>query len=101
MEHRTIVRDAIIETCEFRNWSLHALNVRTNHIHIVISSGNDKGKKVLSALKANETRALREAELCESTHSPWSKGGSTRYIWDISALGDVVDYVLNEQGDEI
>ena len=99
--HRSTVRNAVGETCELRDWSLHALNVRTNHVHIVVGSGKDFGKKVLAALKANSTRLLRNKELCEADRSSWSKGGSVRYVWDISALGDVVDYVLNEQGEEL
>ncbi|NNE99382.1 MAG: hypothetical protein HKN25_10225 [Pyrinomonadaceae bacterium] len=98
---RPIVTSAIVETCEIREWLLHAVNVRTNHVHVVVGSGIDEGKKVLGALKANATRALREKGLCDEHRSPWSKGGSIRYVWDISALGDVVDYVLNGQGNEI
>src|SRR4051812_37861467 len=39
---RRSVELAIQETCEFRQWHLHAMNVRTNHGHCVVSSGLDK-----------------------------------------------------------
>ena len=100
-QRRSIVRKAIIETCEFRSWSLHALNVRTNHVHVALGSGQKPGKEVLVALKVNSTRVLRNEALCEARRSPWSKGGSVRFIWDISALGDVVDYVLNDQSEDL
>src|SRR5690348_8449546 len=35
-QHRKCVERAIRETCLFRNWDLHAVNVRTNHAHSVI-----------------------------------------------------------------
>src|ERR1700716_1940374 len=35
---RKIVRDAIIEECRFRGWALHALHVRCNHVHLVVTA---------------------------------------------------------------
>ena len=96
-EPRRVVARSIEETCEIRRWSLHAVNVRTNHVHVVIGAGDIEAKKALGALKANATRALRARNLCDQDRSPWSRGGSVRYIWDISALGSVVDYVLYDQ----
>ncbi|HUF05645.1 MAG TPA: transposase [Aridibacter sp.] len=55
---RSVVDGAIRETCEIRRWELFALNVRTNHVHCVVSIGNSSPNKALSALKANLTRAL-------------------------------------------
>jgi hypothetical protein len=34
---RTSVEQAIRTTCDLRQWCLRAINVRTNHIHIVVS----------------------------------------------------------------
>src|SRR2546423_1173612 len=36
---RQRVEVAARETCEFRKWFLHAINVRTNHVHVVVSIG--------------------------------------------------------------
>src|SRR5438270_9036440 len=33
---RRSVEAAIRETCEFRKWYLHAVNVRSNHLHVVV-----------------------------------------------------------------
>ena len=38
-ERRKATDDAIREVCEHREWRLRALNVRTNHVHIVVSIG--------------------------------------------------------------
>src|SRR6185295_7773591 len=34
---RFSVEKAIRETCDHRKWQLRALNVRTNHVHVVVS----------------------------------------------------------------
>src|SRR5918998_746380 len=36
---RGLVESAVRETCSFRQWHLHAINVRTNHVHAVVSIG--------------------------------------------------------------
>ncbi len=56
---RSSIKEAIRETCEIRKWSLLAHNVRTNHVHSVVSA-NRKPGLVLNAFKANATRRLRE-----------------------------------------
>src|SRR5439155_15545991 len=64
LENETLILDAsqrqsvdraIRETCQFRRWHLHALNVRTNHIHTVVSIGSIKPERALTAFKANAT----------------------------------------------
>jgi hypothetical protein len=47
---RKSTEDAIRETCRIRKWLLHAINVRTNHIHAVVSA-NRKAGLVLNAFK--------------------------------------------------
>ena len=48
-----------------RNWLLQAINVRTNHVHTVVSATRKAGL-VLNAFKANATRQLREDGLIRS-----------------------------------
>ena len=59
---REVIKGAIRETCTIRRWQLWTENVRTNHVHAVVTA-NKKPEAVLSALKANATRAMREARL--------------------------------------
>ena len=66
---RGSVEKAIRETCSIRNWHLHAINVRTNHVHTVVTA-NRKPELVLNAFKANATRELREAQLWLHHFSP-------------------------------
>ena len=56
---RKIVERALREVCDYRGWFLHALGVRTNHIHVVVSIGGIKTERTLNAFEAYATRQLR------------------------------------------
>ena len=68
---RASVESAIRETCVYRRWILHAINVRTNHVHTVVSIGNKKSELALNAFKANATRQMRRDGCWTLSHSPW------------------------------
>ena len=97
---RAAIERGIRETCNLRNWSLWAFNIRTNHVHIVVSA-NCKSERVLAALKANATRTLREARLWQSGHSPWARKGSRKHLWTERQLNAAIDYVLYDQGEPL
>src|SRR5712691_10301332 len=48
---RRCLEAAARETCEIRGWHLHAINVRTNHVHLVASVGEKRPEIVLNAFK--------------------------------------------------
>jgi REP element-mobilizing transposase RayT len=95
---RKSVETALRETCEVRNWKIYAINVRTNHAHIVVAIGNNSSKKALVAFKANATRKMREDNVWQFKHSPWAENGSRRYLWTEKSIEKTVDYVINGQG---
>ena len=97
---RESIKAAIRETCMIRNWLLHALNIRTNHVHSVVSAGCHP-TRILNAFKANATRKMREAGCWNSTESPWALKGSKRYLWNERNVVDAIDYVLFGQGDDL
>lgn len=37
---RAIVDQTIVDHCAFRGWTLHARNVRTQHIHVVLTASS-------------------------------------------------------------
>ena len=98
---RQSIEGAVKETCELRNWHLYALNVRTNHVHIVVAAGSAKPGSVLHALKANATRQMREDKCWNFDYSPWVDKGSKRRLWNEKSIALAVDYVLNGQGDDL
>ena len=94
---RGVTSAAIRETCDIRSWSLIEINVRTNHVHAVVAAPVPP-ERVLNALKANATRSMREAGCWPHAYSPWSAGGSTRYLWSPSAVERAIAYVRDGQG---
>src|SRR5882672_2254255 len=99
--HRRSVEAAIRESCDARKWHLQAINVRTNHVHTVVSAGAKKPEIVLNAFKANATRQLRQDGLWTHSFSPWADKGSKRRLWNERSVAKAIDYVLNGQGDDL
>jgi REP element-mobilizing transposase RayT len=97
---RDVIAESIKATCKIRGYSLSAMNVRTNHAHIVASSAV-KPEQMIIAFKANATRWLRDAGLITSQEKVWARGGSRRYLWKPSHVNGAIDYVLYGQGDDI
>ena len=97
---REVVKGAIHETCTIRRGNLWVVNVRTNHVHAVVSA-NRKPEVVLSALKANATRAMREAGVWTSELSPWEFRGSKKYLWSEEQLTNAIAYVECDQGEPL
>ena len=100
-KHRKSIEAAIRETCDVRKWFLQAINVRTNHIHTVVSTSHKKPAHVLGAFKANATRQLRQDGLRRNSLSPWADKGSKRRLWNEQSVARAIDYVLNGQGDDL
>ena len=99
-KERGSVENAIRETCSIRKWDLQAFNIRTNHIHTVVTS-NRKPSIVLNAFKANATRKLREDQLWAHPFSPWADKGSKIKLWNERSVASAIDYVVNGQGDDL
>ena len=97
---RKVIKQAICEVCEFRKYSLIALNVRTNHVHCVVS-GAAKPELIMNSFKCYATRRLREKLQLPSEIKVWSRHGSTRYLWTDEQVERAVDYVINGQGNDL
>jgi REP element-mobilizing transposase RayT len=90
----------IREVCLFRHWVLRALNVRTNHTHAVVSAACQP-EKILNDFNAYATRRLRRDGLWKEAHSPWTEGGSKRYLWYERHVERAIHYVLHRQGADL
>ncbi len=97
---REAVEAAIRETCAVRGWMLLALNVRTNHVHLVVVT-DVPPERAMTSLKAWATRRLREAGPAHSHYRVWSSHGSTRHLPSEAAVEAAVNYVLFEQGEAL
>ena len=97
---RIAVDRAVRGVCTHRGWTLRAINVRTNHVHVVVSAPCDPDK-VLNDFKAYAMRGMRKAGLWQSPITPWAEHGSRKYLWKPRSVERAVDYVLNHQGDDL
>ena len=101
VEQRQSVDCAVREVCIYRQWHLHALNVRTNHVHVVVSIGQANPARALNSFKAYATRRMRQDRNWREPHSPWADKGSQRYLWNERSLALAIDYVINGQGGDL
>jgi REP element-mobilizing transposase RayT len=93
---RAAVTSIINDKCAFEGWSVSAINVRTNHVHLVVTAGN-RPAAVVNALKSRTTRVLRENGYVADGIPIWSRGASLRQLWDEAAVAAAVEYVLHGQ----
>jgi len=74
---RAIVEKQIAETCQHKGWRLHAVQCRSNHLHVVVSA-QAKTKVIRDQLKAWCSRRLNEhqAQIAnQSTHEVVGRAG--------------------------
>ena len=99
---RRRVHEQVIETCGHKRWTLHAVNCRTNHVHVVLSS-RAPPKTIREQLKAWCTRRLNEQQAESGVHDHehrsnwWAERGSVRWIFREEDLAAAIDYVLEQQ----
>jgi REP element-mobilizing transposase RayT len=94
-EQRGIVEWTVREHCRIRQWILHAVNPRSTHVHVVVTTPIDPNQ-AMGQLKAWCSRRLSES----TTNAPerwWASGGSTKWINDERYLEEAIKYVLERQ----
>ena len=88
-QHREAIEEVIGEHARHRGWKLHAVSVRSNHVHVVVTvvpkiiktnRAGDGIKRVRDELKANATRVLRQLETPMANDKVWTKGGDVQII---------------------
>ena len=100
-EQRCIVQEILQSVCAFRGWILHAINVRSNHVHVVVTADSPP-ETVMSQFKAWSSRRLNEREAKERRASEqrrrwWTRHGSTKWINDEDYLKNAIRYVQERQ----
>jgi REP element-mobilizing transposase RayT len=97
---RAVVHRTIIEVAEHRDWTVHALNVRSNHVHVVIGAP-DVPEGVMNALKSWSTRRMVKAGVAPAGTKTWVRHGSTRYLWKPEQVEAACQYVCERQGADL
>ena len=98
---RTLVHAALARECAAQGWILHVANVRTNHVHAVVSANRD-GKAVRIRLKAIASDALStDAGLPMAGKNGrqrwWTEKGNVVPVENERGLEEVVVYVRELQ----
>ncbi len=94
---RAVVRRTIVEVAEYRDWTLRAVNVRTNHVHIVIGAP-ETPERIMNALKSWSTCRMVQAGVFRPKTRAWVRHGSTRYLWKPDQVQAACRYVCEGQG---
>ena len=94
-DQRSLVEATIAAHCGFRGWKLHAVNCRSNHVHVVVTAPNRTREVPREQFKAWCSRKLSEA-------GPARKNWQSERGWDVDldddeSLAVVVDYVNERQ----
>lgn len=99
-DQRSVVQRTILAVCAHNDWSVHELNVRSNHVHLIVSAPQ-RPEQVMRSLKAWCTRRLKEAASLAPSIDPWSRHGSTRHLWKAESLAAACEYARDGQGPDL
>jgi REP element-mobilizing transposase RayT len=124
LAQRRAVEEAIYSHCILRGWRLHAVNCRTNHVHVVVTASSVRAAMARRQLKAWCTRRLKQMETRSASEGNparpmetrsasegnpfsvpaaavrrnwWAERGSERPLFDEEGLHDAIQYVLEGQ----
>jgi REP element-mobilizing transposase RayT len=95
---RQVTLQALREIARRKGWTLHAVHVRTNHVHLVVTADGPP-ERILNDFKSAASRRLNKAFPAERERTRWTRHGSTRYLWTEGVVAEKVRYVLDEQGE--
>jgi len=89
-EQRELVETTIRKHAAVRGWHIHTLNVRTNHVHVVVTADRHPDE-VMEQFKAWCSRRL--SEQLGRKRKWWTEHGSTKWINDEAYLDNAIRYV--------
>ena len=97
-EHADALADQFLETARFRGWSIPALAIMANHIHIVVGvPGDPEPETLLRDFKSYGSQRLNRLAGKPKSGTWWTAGGSRRILRDEEAIRTVIRYVRNQQ----
>ena len=99
-EQGDIILDAAVETCNEHGWRLHALHIRSNHVHFTVKA-EDEPEHVLIKIKSRATFLLRKNGAFPKEQKIWSRHGSTKYLWSPESLYYSSEYTTERQGQKM
>lgn len=95
VDQRTVIEATVRKHIEIRDWTLHAINPRSNHVHVVVTAPGYGPKVVRDQFKAWCTRKLKCAGAARVRF--WTEGGSCRWLNTEDELDAAIVYVTECQ----
>ena len=91
---RQLVEETIRQHCTIRNWHLHAVNARTNHVHVVVEV--PIGQPLGDIVRSWKTFTARLANIRLGRSGPsWEADYFDRYMRNEQHLAQTIEYVEN------
>ena len=100
---RVIIEETIRDHCRRRGWVLHAVNARSNHVHVVVTAERDPEAvrdqlKSWCSRKLSDHAGLTEAVARKAGRRHWfTEGGDIQKIDEEEHLQNAIHYVLEGQ----
>jgi REP element-mobilizing transposase RayT len=97
-EHmRQAVDAALREACLEFHWAVHALEVRSNHVHVVVAACDASPGKVMGIFKVRGTQALNALGFGGGDRDRWwTRDGSKRILNSPASVEAAVRYVMSQ-----
>jgi REP element-mobilizing transposase RayT len=102
-EQRELAENTIRDHCRIRGWTLHAVNARTNHVHVVVTAERDPEEimdqfKAWCSRKLSDQAGLTKVVAKKAGRRRWfTEGGDKKRLEDEEALQNAIRYVLEGQ----
>lgn len=101
-DQRAIVGQTIADHCHIRGWTFHAVNVQSNHVHVVVTADRDP-EDVRDQFKAWCSRKLSDAAGLTTPVADgagrrrwFTEGGDAEIIDSEEYLHNAIQYVQNQ-----
>ena len=100
---RALVEETITQHCRIRGWLLHAVNARSNHVHVVVTADRDPEEvrdqfKAWCSRKLSDAAGLGEAVARKAGRRHWfTEGGDAKRIEDDRYQENAIRYVVEGQ----
>ncbi len=101
-EQRALVEKTIADHCRIRGWGLHAVGVRTNHVHVVVTAERDPDDvrdqfKAWCSRKLSDAAGLTALVAKKAGRRHWfTEGGDTEFIDSEEYLHNAIQYVMKQ-----
>jgi REP element-mobilizing transposase RayT len=94
-EHTLTLFNQFVETANYRKWSLLAVGIMSNHVHLLVGvPGDPEPHTLLRDFKSYGSRSLNNLVGKPASGTWWTEGGSTRKKNDDESVASAIEYTI-------